>query len=247
MSRTERIAALKAAAAQRILMLDGAWGVMIQRLELSEEDFRGERFKDHPLPQKGNNDILILSRPEAVAGLHDQYYAAGADISETNTFSATRIGMADYGLEDSVYDLNLEGARIAREVADAWTAKEPAKPRFVAGAMGPTNRTLSISPDVNDPGARAVTFEQVYDAYREQARALHEGGRRPVPGGDHLRHPERQGGHQGHPRPGGRRLRAAAALGSAAPSPTARAHAVGPDGGGLLELGQPRPAVSPWA
>jgi 5-methyltetrahydrofolate--homocysteine methyltransferase len=176
MKRTERIAALKAAAQERILMLDGAWGVMIQRLELSEEDFRGERFSDHPLPQKGNNDILILSRPEAVAELHDVYYAAGADISETNTFSSTSIGMADYGLEGVVRDLNLEGARIAREVADRWTAKEPGKPRFVAGAMGPTNRTLSISPDVNDPGARAVTWDEMYAAYQEQARALHEGG-----------------------------------------------------------------------
>jgi len=175
-SRTERIAALKRAAGERILMLDGAWGVMIQRLELEEADFRGERFRDHPRPQKGNNDVLILTRPDAVADLHGQYYAAGADISETNTFSSTRIGMADYGLEDAVRDLNLEGARIAREVADRWTAQEPDKPRFVAGAMGPTNRTLSISPDVNDPGKRAVSWDEMYAAYQEQARALHEGG-----------------------------------------------------------------------
>ncbi len=176
MTRTERIEALKAAAKERILVLDGAWGVMIQRRELSEEDFRGERFRDHNMPQKGNNDLLILTRPDVIADLHDQYYAAGADISETNTFSSTVIGQADYGMEAAVRDLNFEGARIAREVADRWTEKEPEKPRFVAGSMGPTNRTLSLSPDVNDPGYRAVSFDQVYGAYKEQARALHEGG-----------------------------------------------------------------------
>lgn len=176
MTRADRIAALKAAAQERILVLDGSWGVMIQREDLSEEDFRGERFAGHNHPQKGNNDLLILTRPDIIAGLHDRYYAAGADISETNTFSSTSIGQADYGLESAVWDLNFEGARIAREVADRWTEKEPHKPRFVAGSIGPTNRTLSISPDVNDPGYRAVTFDEVYDAYREQARALHEGG-----------------------------------------------------------------------
>ena len=176
MTRSERIRALHAAAKERILVLDGSWGVMIQRRELSEEDFRGERFRDHSHPQKGNNDLLILTRPDVIADLHDQYYAAGADISETNTFSSTSIGQADYGLESAVWDLNFEGARIAREVADRWTDKEPRKPRFVAGSIGPTNRTLSISPDVNDPGFRAVTFDEVYAAYREQARALHEGG-----------------------------------------------------------------------
>ncbi|MBN8552465.1 MAG: homocysteine S-methyltransferase family protein [Caulobacterales bacterium] len=176
MTRADRIAALKAAARERILVLDGAWGVMIQRENLSEEDFRGARFADHNHPQKGNNDLLILTRPDIIEGLHDTYYAAGADISETNTFSATTIAQADYGLEDAVWDLNFEGARIARQVADRWTEKEPRKPRFVAGSIGPTNRTLSISPDVNDPGYRAVTFDEVYDAYKQQARALHEGG-----------------------------------------------------------------------
>jgi len=175
-TRADRIAALKAAARERILVLDGSWGVMIQHEDLSEEDFRGERFAGHNHPQKGNNDLLILTRPDIIAGLHDRYYAAGADISETNTFSSTSIGQADYGLESAVRDLNFEGARIAREVADRWTEKEPHKPRFVAGSIGPTNRTLSISPDVNDPGYRAVTFDEVYAAYREQARALHEGG-----------------------------------------------------------------------
>lgn len=176
MTRADRIKALHAAAKERILVLDGAWGVMIQRRELSEEDFRGERFREHNHPQKGNNDLLILTRPDIIADLHDQYYGAGADISETNTFSSTTIGQADYGLEDAVWDLNFEGAKIAREVADRWTEKEPHKPRFVAGSMGPTNRTLSISPDVNDPGFRAVSFDEVYEAYKQQARALHEGG-----------------------------------------------------------------------
>jgi len=176
LTRAERIAALKAAAGERILVLDGAWGVMIQREDLSEADFRGDRFAGHSHLQKGNNDLLILTRPDIVADLHDAYYAAGADISETNTFSSTTIAQADYGLEEAVRDLNYEGARIARQVADRWTEKEPHKPRFVAGAIGPTNRTLSISPDVNDPGYRAVSFDEVYDAYKHQARALHEGG-----------------------------------------------------------------------
>lgn len=176
MSRADRIAALHAAARERILILDGSWGVMIQREGLEEADYRGERFAEHDHPQKGNNDLLCLTRPDIIEGLHDKYYAAGADISETNTFSATSIGMADYGLESAVRDLNLAGAQLARASADRWTAKEPNKPRFVAGSIGPTNRTLSISPDVNDPGARAVTFDEVYTAYQEQARALHEGG-----------------------------------------------------------------------
>ena len=176
MNRTDRIAALKAAAKERILILDGSWGVMIQRRGLDEADFRGERFKDHADPLKGNNDLLCLTRPDIVTDLHDLYYGAGADISETNTFSSTAIAQADYGLESAVRDLNLESARLAREAADRWTQKEPHKPRFVAGAVGPLNRTLSISPDVNDPAARAVTFDQVYAAYREQVLALHEGG-----------------------------------------------------------------------
>ncbi|MCC7266924.1 MAG: homocysteine S-methyltransferase family protein [Caulobacteraceae bacterium] len=177
MSRAERIAALKAAAKERILILDGSWGVMIQREGLDEADFRGERFADHNGQMKGNNDILCLTRPDIIAGLHDRYYAAGADISETNTFSATVIAQDDYGLgAEAVRDINLQGARIAREVADRWTAKEPGKPRFVAGSIGPLNKMLSMSSDVNDPGARLVTFEQVYDAYLEQVRALHEGG-----------------------------------------------------------------------
>ena len=176
MSRQERIAALKAAAKQRVLILDGAWGVMIQKLGLGEADYRGERFADAARQLKGNNDILCLTRPDVVADLHDQYFAAGADISETNTFSATAIGQAEYGMQAAVRDINLEGARLAREAAERWTARDPAKPRFVAGSMGPLPVMLSMSSDVNDPGARKVTFDQVYEAYSEQARALHEGG-----------------------------------------------------------------------
>ncbi|WP_411289276.1 homocysteine S-methyltransferase family protein [Phenylobacterium sp.] len=176
MTRQDRIAALKAAAKQRVLILDGSWGVMIQKRGLGEADYRAERFKDHPGQMKGNNDILCLTRPDIIAELHNAYYGAGADISETNTFSATSIAQADYQAQAAVWDINFEGARLARAAADRWTAKEPGKPRFVAGSMGPLNVMLSMSSDVNDPGARKVTFEQVYDAYIEQARALHEGG-----------------------------------------------------------------------
>ncbi|MBJ7411517.1 MAG: homocysteine S-methyltransferase family protein [Phenylobacterium sp.] len=176
MTRQERIAALKAAAKERVLILDGSWGVMIQKRGLAEADYRGDRFKDAPGQLKGNNDLLCITRPDIIADLHDQYFAAGADISETNTFSATTIGQAEYGMEAAVRDINLEGARIAREVADRWTAKEPGKPRFVAGSIGPLPVMLSMSSDVNDPGARKVTFDQVYEAYVEQVRALHEGG-----------------------------------------------------------------------
>jgi 5-methyltetrahydrofolate--homocysteine methyltransferase len=176
-TRTERIAALRAAAKERILILDGSWGVMFQKRKLDEADFRGTRFADHVGQMKGNNDILCLTRPDIVADLHDQYYAAGADISETNTFSATTIAQDDYHLDaQAVIDINLEGARLAREAADRWTAKEPHKPRFAAGSIGPLNKMLSMSSDVNDPGARLVTFEQVYEAYKMQVRALYEGG-----------------------------------------------------------------------
>ena len=176
MTRQERIAALKAAAKQRVLILDGSWGVMIQQRGLDEADYRGEVFKEASGQLKGDNDLLCLTRPDIIADLHDQYYAAGADISETNTFSATSIGQGEYGLQAAVRDINLRGAQIAREVADRWTAKEPQKPRFVAGSIGPLPVMLSMSSDVNDPGARKVTFEQVYDAYAEQVRALHDGG-----------------------------------------------------------------------
>lgn len=177
MNRQERIAALKAAAKERILILDGSWGVMFQKKGLQEEDFRGARFKDHPGQLKGNNDILCLTRPDLVAELHGLYFGAGADISETNTFSATVIAQDDYKLDaKAVWDINLEGAKIGRKVADEFTAREPGKPRFVAGSIGPLNKMLSMSSDVNDPGARLVDFDQVYAAYRDQIRALYEGG-----------------------------------------------------------------------
>ncbi len=167
--------ALRAAARERILVMDGAMGTEIQNLKLSEADFRGERFRDHSHDQKGNNDLLILTQPEAVRDIHLAYFMAGADIVETNTFSSTTIAQADYGLEAAVHDLNVEGARVARAAAEIAEARDGRR-RFVAGAVGPTNRTLSISPDVNDPGFRAVTFDQVRDAYAEQVRGLVEGG-----------------------------------------------------------------------
>jgi len=176
MTRQERIARLKAISKQRVLILDGAWGVMFQRAGLTEEDYRGKRFADHVGQLKGNNDILCLTRPDIVADLHDQYFAAGADISETNTFSGTTIAQADYDMGGVVYDINFQGAKIAREAADRWTEKDPEKPRFVAGSVGPLNKMLSMSSDVNDPGARSVTFEEVYQAYRQQMIALHDGG-----------------------------------------------------------------------
>jgi len=160
----------------RILVLDGAMGTMLQRYNFSEEDFRGERFKDFPHPLKGNNDLLSLTQPAAIRDVHWKYFDAGADIVETNTFSGTTIGMADYHLEDLVYELNYESAKIAREVADEFTAANPDKPRFVAGSIGPTNRTASMSPDVNDPGYRAVTFDDLRIAYKQQVEALIDGG-----------------------------------------------------------------------
>ncbi|OXG09568.1 5-methyltetrahydrofolate--homocysteine methyltransferase [Flavobacterium araucananum] len=161
---------------KNILILDGAMGTMLQRYNFSEEDFRGERFKDFPHPLKGNNDLLSITQPQAIRDVHAAYYEAGADIVETNTFSGTTIGMADYFLEDLVYELNYESAKLAREVADEFTAKNPDKPRFVAGSIGPTNRTASMSPDVNDPGYRAVTFDDLRIAYKQQVEALMDGG-----------------------------------------------------------------------
>nr|WP_299000480.1 homocysteine S-methyltransferase family protein [uncultured Allomuricauda sp.] len=161
---------------ERILVLDGAMGTMLQRYQFQEEDFRGERFKDWEHPLKGNNDLLSLTQPKAIAEVHRKYYAAGADIVETNTFSGTTVAMADYHMEDLVYDLNYESARIAKEVANEFTELEPHKPRFVAGSMGPTNKTASMSPDVNDPGFRAISFDELRIAYKQQAEALVDGG-----------------------------------------------------------------------
>jgi methionine synthase I (cobalamin-dependent) len=162
-------------ASERILVLDGAMGTMIQREKFSEEDFRGDRFKDWARDLKGNNDLLILTQPDKIRDIHLQYFRAGADIVETNTFSSTTIAQADYGMEELAYELNLEGAKLAREAGDI-AAKEDGRPRFVAGTIGPTNRTASISPDVNNPGFRAVTFDELAVAYGEAARGLLDGG-----------------------------------------------------------------------
>jgi 5-methyltetrahydrofolate--homocysteine methyltransferase len=161
---------------ERILVLDGAMGTMLQAYNFSEEDFRGERFKDFHLSVKGNNDMLSLTQPDAIAEVHRKYFEAGADIVETNTFSSTTIAMADYEMEEYVYDLNYASAKIAKEVAQSFTEKEPHKPRFVAGSIGPTNKTASMSPDVNDPGYRAVSFEELRVAYKQQVEALLDGG-----------------------------------------------------------------------
>ena len=161
---------------ERILILDGAMGTMIQRYNFTEEDYRGERFKDWKSPLKGNNDLLSLTQPEAIEEIHRKYLLAGADIIETNTFSGTTIAMADYHMEDLVYELNYESAKIAKKVCDEFTAQNPDKPRFVAGSIGPTNRTASLSPDVNDPGYRAITFDELRVAYKQQAEALLDGG-----------------------------------------------------------------------
>ncbi len=167
---------LENAANERILIIDGAMGTMIQRYHLSEEDYRGTQYKDWPRDLKGNNDLLSITRPEVISEIHGQYLSAGADILGTNTFNATSISMADYGMETIAFDLNVHAAQIAREAADEWTKKTPGKPRFVAGAIGPTNRTASISPDVNDPGFRNVTFDQLVEAYAEQTKGLIKGG-----------------------------------------------------------------------
>ena len=160
----------------KILVLDGAMGTMIQQYKFTEEDYRGEKFKNFHISVKGNNDMLSITQPEAIKEIHAKYLEAGADIIETNTFSSTTIAMADYEMENFVYELNFQSAKIAKEVADEFTKKDPSKPRFVAGSIGPTNRTASMSPDVNDPGFRAVTFDDLRIAYKQQVEALIDGG-----------------------------------------------------------------------
>jgi len=172
----DRTAELAALLERRILVLDGAMGTMIQRYRLGEADYRGARFAGHGRDLKGDNDLLVLTRPDVIRAIHDAYLEAGADIIETNTFNATSIAQADYGLEDHVRELNRAAAKLARECADAWTARTPDRQRFVAGALGPTNRTASISPDVNDPGARNVAFDELVAAYSKAIEALAEGG-----------------------------------------------------------------------
>mgnify|MGYP002630757391 FL=1 len=161
---------------KRILVLDGAMGTMLQQYNFTEEDFRGERFKNYPSSLKGNNDLLSITQPEAIAEVHRKYFEAGADIVETNTFSVTTIAMADYNLEELVYELNYESAKIAKQVADEFTKANPEKPRFVAGSIGPTNKTASLSPDVNKPEYRAITFDELRVAYKQQVEALIDGG-----------------------------------------------------------------------
>jgi len=161
---------------ERILIIDGAMGTMIQRHKLQEADYRGERFKDWHTDVKGNNDLLSITQPDIIIGIHKQYLEAGADIIETNTFSSTVIAQADYDMQSVAYEMNVASAQCARKAADEYTAKDPAKPRFVAGAIGPLNKTLSLSPDVNNPGYRAVTFDEVAAAYTEQIKGLIEGG-----------------------------------------------------------------------
>src|SRR5579884_966225 len=161
---------------ERVLVLDGAMGTMIQRQGLSEADYRGARFERHPHDLKGDTDVLALTRPDVLRAIHDAYFDAGADIAETNTFGATRIVQAEYGLADAAYEMNVAAARAARDSAREWTKRTPGKPRFVAGSIGPLNKTLSLSPSVADPGYRAVTFDEVRDAYAEQVRGLVEGG-----------------------------------------------------------------------
>lgn len=161
---------------KRILVLDGAMGTMIQQYKLEEEDFRKGWFEDHDSSLKGNNDLLSLTRPEIIKTIHGKYFEAGADIVETNTFSGTWIAQADYGLEKYAYDINFHGAKLAKEAADEFTAKNPNKPRFVAGSIGPTNRTASISPDVNDPAFRNISYDELVDAYKEQTKGLIDGG-----------------------------------------------------------------------
>ena len=160
----------------RILVLDGAMGTMIQNHNLAEEDFRGSRFKKHPCSLKGNNDLLSITQPKIIKEIHLEYLKAGADIIETNTFSSTSIGMADYQMEDLAYELNYESAKIAREAANFYSEKTPEKKRYVAGSIGPTNKTASMSPDVNDPGFRAITFDDLVKAYKEQVMGLIDGG-----------------------------------------------------------------------
>jgi 5-methyltetrahydrofolate--homocysteine methyltransferase len=176
MTREDRIAALKRAVEERILIIDGAMGTMIQRHRLGEREYRGERFASWASDLKGDNDLLVLTQPRIIRDIHLAYLRAGADIIETNTFNAQSISMADYGLEEVSYEMNVAAARLAREAADEVTAETPDRPRIVAGAIGPTNRTASLSPDVNNPGFRNVTFEELVAAYAEQTRGLVEGG-----------------------------------------------------------------------
>jgi 5-methyltetrahydrofolate--homocysteine methyltransferase len=176
MSNLDIRALLDDAAAKRILIIDGAMGTMIQRHKLDEAGYRGARFKDWKQDVQGNNDLLVLTQPDIIAGIHDAYLEAGADLIETNTFNAQRISMADYGMEALSYEINFEAAKLVRKAVDKWNKKTPDKRRFAVGAIGPTNRTASISPDVNNPGYRNTSFDELREVYKEQTRGLIEGG-----------------------------------------------------------------------
>jgi 5-methyltetrahydrofolate--homocysteine methyltransferase len=176
MSRDKRIVALKATAEKRIIIMDGAMGSCLQGVALGEADYRGERFKDHPIDLKGNHDILNITRPDVIRDIHMQYFRAGADIAETNTFSATPVSQGDYDMANLAYEIAKAGAELAREAADAMTLETPHQPRYVAGAIGPTNKTLSVSPKVEDPGYRAISFDELKDAYKVNAKGLLDGG-----------------------------------------------------------------------
>ena len=243
MSDTRRTAALEEALQRRILIIDGAMGTIIQRHHLTEADFRGERFIKHERDLRGDNEVLVLTRPDVIASIHDAYFAAGADLVETNTFGATAIAQADYGLEALAYELNRQAAQLARGAAEEWTERNPARPRFVAGAIGPTNKTLSLSPDVNDPGFRAVTFDAMKAAFADQVRGLLDGGVDLLALRDLHRHPQPEG------RPGRDR---GGLRGDRAPGPAhhlgdhhrpERPHPVGPDHRGVLHLDRTRPAA----
>lgn len=173
---TKRAAILEKVIHDRVLVLDGAMGTMVQRYKLTEEDFRKGHFENHPKALKGNNDLLVLTRPDVIGAIHRQYLDAGADIIETNTFNANSISQADYGLETYARELNLAAARLARKVCDEYEAANPGRTVFVAGSIGPTNKTASLSPDVNNPALRGVTFDELVEAYDEQMRALIDGG-----------------------------------------------------------------------
>ncbi|HUE38395.1 MAG TPA: homocysteine S-methyltransferase family protein, partial [Candidatus Binatia bacterium] len=173
---TDTRARLERLLAERILIFDGAWGTMIQGYALAEEDYRGSLFDRHSSDLKGDHDLLVLTRPDVIREIHRAYLDAGADVIETNTFNANRVSQADYGLEDRVYDINVAAARLAVELAREFSERDPRKPRFVAGAIGPTNRTLSISPKVDNPAFRSIDFDALKDAYAEQVRGLVDGG-----------------------------------------------------------------------
>ena len=170
MQKKSSVSALEKAASERILIIDGAMGTMIQKHKPTEETYRGARFKDWPQDVKGNNDLLVLTQPDMIKKIHGEYLQAGADIIETNTFNAQVVSLADYGMQELAYEINLQAAKLARAAADEWTRKTPDKPRFVAGAVGPTNRTASISPKVNDPGFRNIDFDELRQAYKEQGK-----------------------------------------------------------------------------